>query len=105
MVKKTNKIIKTVNRYLELLMASGINIKAAYMFGSTARNSANPDSDIDVAIVSPNVTGNPEKDTKMFWRMTRLVDSRIEPVYFSPDEFLDFIPLVWEIKNNGIRVY
>jgi len=37
-------------------------------------------------------------------KLSVAVDSRIEPVPFRPDTFVDEDPLAWEIKRSGILI-
>ena len=43
-------ILAAVNKYVEKVSRSGINVSEAILFGSWARGSARPDSDIDVLV-------------------------------------------------------
>lgn len=46
-----------------------------------------------------------DKNERYLWRKACRIDPRIEPVGYSPEEFKnDWIPLVAEIKENGIRI-
>ncbi len=37
-------------------------------------------------------------------KLSAAVNSRIEPVPFRPDTFVDEDPLVWEIKRKGLSI-
>ncbi|MBI4788590.1 MAG: nucleotidyltransferase domain-containing protein [Chloroflexi bacterium] len=79
----------------------GIRLEAAYLYGSYAKGYAHKDSDIDVALVSPDLTGWVDDFEKMRPALLEM-DSRIEPVRFHPDNFREENPLAWEVKTTGI---
>ena len=59
-------------------------------------------SDIDVAIISPDLTDDRFNERIRLTQIAQNVDSRIGPVPFHPDTFVEEDPLVWEIKKKGI---
>jgi len=64
------------------------------------------DSDIDIAVVSPEVEKDSFEGKQKLWRFKRNADIRIEPHGFSPKDFEEeWRPMVHEIKTTGIRVY
>lgn len=106
MDRLTSRINQTVlrksNRLVAMLQAQGWQIQDAYLYGSYAKGHARPDSDIDIAIVSPNLTGDWLDDYCMVTRLADKIDARIEVIPFLPQDFRDENPLVWEIKSFGI---
>ncbi|MEZ0537221.1 nucleotidyltransferase domain-containing protein [Caldicellulosiruptoraceae bacterium PP1] len=76
----------------------------AYLFGSYVKGTFNEDSDIDIAIVSEQFTGDIIEDTFRLMRFRRDIDLRIEPHPFTPNDFVDDNPLVSEIKKYGIKI-
>ena len=102
MVKKD--VVRIVKTFLNFLEEKGVEVTAAYIYGSYSKGTPTSHSDFDVAIVSDNFTGNPLKDIKIIFQALKQADSRIEPVYFHPKDFRDEDPLVWEIKKNGIKI-
>ena len=100
-----NDILTTVNKYLVKVSGSGINLSEAILFGSWARGSATADSDIDVCIVSPILGKDWIAETVNLRRLAFDIDSRIEPMPFSPADIADrFNPLAQEINRYGIRI-
>ena len=96
-------ILESINRYLEKL-SKYYRIDAVYLFGSYANGTPREDSDIDLAIVSRDVTDRLEDMGRMLG-YTWKCDTRIEPhPYntndFSPNEYM----LVGEILRTGIKV-
>lgn len=86
---------------MRLVQNLGIRLEAAYLYGSYAKGYAHKDSDIDVALVSPDLTGWVDDFEKMRPALLEM-DSRIEPVRFHPDNFREENPLAWEVKTTGI---
>ena len=96
-------ILKIVSEFLETLQRSDVQLEAAYLYGSHATGRARMDSDIDVALVSSVFSDDSVGQEKVIDALL-LSDTRIETVRFLPDEFRDENPLVWEIKNSGIKL-
>ncbi|MBA4394405.1 MAG: nucleotidyltransferase domain-containing protein [Desulfobacca sp.] len=97
-------IIDTVNRFLDKLRENGIPIEAAYLFGSYAKGKGKEWSDIDVAVISSDISDDRLEERIRLTKISSAIDSRIEPVPFRPDTFVDEDPLVWAIKREGIRI-
>lgn len=93
--------LKAARRFVRAIQRSGIALDAAYLYGSFARGTPHERSDIDIALVSRDLTGGIE-DVQIIHSATRTHDSRIESVSFHPRDFQDENPLVWEIKTTGI---
>jgi len=81
-----------------------IRVKKVILFGSYTQGTAHKDSDIDVAVISEDFTGDIFKDDRFVMRIAREIDLRIEPHPFRPEDFRDENPLVWEIKKTGISI-
>lgn len=104
MDKRSDSIIQTILRFVEMVRESGIQVEAAYLYGSHATGNAHADSDVDVAIISPQLSGSISLDWKLLAPLRRELDLRIEPIGFRPEQFRDENPLVWEIKQKGMQV-
>jgi predicted nucleotidyltransferase len=104
MAKKS--VIKIINRYLELLRKNGLKIDKAYLFGSFARGDENHESDIDLMIVSKIFDSENDKAVGLAWKITRQVDSRIEPYLVGLEKFNndDISPLLQIVKQEGISL-
>jgi predicted nucleotidyltransferase len=79
-------------------------LRVAYLYGSYASGSARPDSDIDVALVSEDFTGDRIADQQRIIQALLESDTRIEAVRFRPEDFRDENPLAWEIKRTGVSL-
>ena len=76
---------------------------AEILFGSRAKGKAGPDSDIDVAVVSPQFGQDVTEEMMMLRKIALKVDSHIEPVPLCPEDLDDnFSTLAHEIKRYGI---
>ena len=96
-------IREIVERYLAVIKEHGLRVSSVYLFGSWARGDATQASDIDVAVISEQFTGNRFRDSELLWKWRREVDVRIEPVPFRLDRFVRGHPLADEILKEGIR--
>ena len=81
-------VVKTVQRYREHLVKSGIPVTNVILFGSHVRDHNHNWSDIDVLVVSPQFDGKRKReDISMLWRIAARVDSRIEPVAVGQSQY------------------
>jgi len=105
-VKKTNKkaIYKIVASYLKVLKANNVRFKRVYLYGSSVQGNFNQDSDIDLAIVSDDFTGDVIDDGLLLMRLRRKIDSRIEPHPFLTEEFSSENPFVKHILESGEEI-
>lgn len=103
MASNNAQALRAARRFVRAVQALGIRIDAAYLYGSYAKGYAHQDSDIDVALVSPDLTGWVDDWDKMRPAVLEM-DSRIEPVRFHPGSFVDENPLAWEVKTTGISL-
>jgi predicted nucleotidyltransferase len=97
-------VVKKVQSFLEKLRLTGFHISKAYIFGSHANGKVDRWSDIDVAVISPQI-GNDRFEERI--RLTELamsIDDRIEPLPFNPDSFSDDDPFVRQIKAEGVVI-
>lgn len=97
-------IISKIQSLLIDLQEENIGVEAAYLYGSHAAGTARPESDIDVAIVSRDLSGNRLEDWMRLNRIASQVDVRIEVIGFRPEQFRDENPLAWEVKTHGLKL-
>jgi uncharacterized protein len=94
--------LNIASKYIELLK-NKYTIKSAILFGSYAKGTQRPDSDIDIAIVLTH--SDDIIDTQIeFMKLRRKVDLRIEPHPFNDEDFNLNNPVVDEILKNGINL-
>ena len=72
-----------------------------FMFGSYSKGYANPDSDIDVAVIVPSYGDQKLEISKNLWRDVRQVSFLIEPVLMADDRWS---PLYDDVMRTGIPV-
>ena len=99
--------LNKVSEYIRLLNESGLLIDKAYLFGSAARNEQHEGSDIDVMLVSTRFDDSTDDIAfGLIWRLTRKVDSRIEPYAVGLSRFNndDVSPLLQIVKLEGIPI-
>ena len=95
---------KIVERYAEKLRKKKFSFKAVYLYGSYATGMAGKWSDIDVAIVSDKLKRNWDDNEFLLWKIGRSVDSRIEPIGFTPKDFSGIDPIAMEIRKSGVKI-
>ncbi len=102
----TNQINKTAlqnsRRLIAELQERGLHVQNAFLFGSHAKGYARRGSDIDIAVISRDLSGDWLDDFCHLTRIADDIDPRIEVIPFLPQDFRDENPLVWEIKTTGI---
>ncbi len=104
MAKIDAVVLKNVRLFLDKLRDSGILISKAYIFGSYATGKADKWSDIDIAIVSPQIGNDRFEERVRLTEVAISVDDRIEPLPFNQDTFSDDDPFVRKIINEGLAV-
>jgi len=104
MAVKNDSAIKLIRRYIKELKKNNIPIQKAFIFGSYAKGSPKEESDIDIALVSTAFTGDRFEDRRKIVPFRRKIDSRIEPMPFSPEDFQKGGMLIDEIKKTGKEI-
>jgi len=101
---KREDIIGKVKNYQTLVRQSAfpMPIEAVYLFGSHAKGTSNPSSDIDVAFIVNHFEGDYFDVIPPIWRLTEKVDFRIEPHVIARDT--DYAGFIDEIQRTGILV-
>ena len=101
---KRGDIIEKVRDYQALVRQSNfpMPIESVYLFGSYAKGTANKDSDIDVALVVSHFEGDYFDVIPPIWRLTKIVDTRIEPHVIARDT--DYAGFIDEIQNTGVKI-
>ena len=74
------------------------------LYGSYSNGKPHKDSDIDVAVVSSDFTGDTIEDRLLLMKCRWGIDLRIEPMPFRPEDFVPDDPFVREIIETGIEV-
>lgn len=102
----TSEVIELLRKYVALLNMEGISVYKAYLFGSYSTNTATEFSDIDVMIVSNSYEEPDDKVIGKAWKLTRKIDSKIEPFLIGLNKFNDdsSSPFLSIIKTKGIVI-
>lgn len=98
-------IINIVRNYKRQLVEKNIKINKMFLFGSFAKGNPHKWSDIDVAVISDNLTGDRIDDYVKLRTIVDDFDLRIEPHAFTSTDFSDrWNPLASEVKKYGIEI-
>lgn len=104
MVKQFDEIKNIVWQYVENLTRH-LRVDRVILYGSYAEGRANEHSDIDLAIISPDVNSDNLIDyLQLLTRaIPRKIDIDIEPLVFSTHDYDTASPveLLGDIKKNG----
>lgn len=100
-----NKAVVISKKFIDEVRNAGINVVAAYLYGSYAKKSQDVNSDIDICVISPDLGIDLIDEMVKLKQIARTIDQRIEAVPLGTADFSDpFDPLVFEIKNTGISL-
>lgn len=77
---------RVIREYVELLKQRDVRVVQAILFGSHAIGAADEDSDIDVAIISPDLGRDRFSEGVMLKLLTEHVDTSLSPRPYSPQE-------------------
>lgn len=95
------KIQNEIQSFIRLLRNEGISVSKILVFGSYAKGNAQPWSDIDLAVISPQFRHNLFDQAVKLKALVSQIDPLIEPHPFSPQDFASKHPLIVEIKKYG----
>ena len=96
-----DEAISLVKRYKQVIAPRFEEEPRVMMFGSYSKGYANPDSDIDVAVIVPSYGDRKFEISKGRWRDTREVSFLLEPVLMSED---CWSPLYDDVMQTGIAI-
>jgi predicted nucleotidyltransferase len=100
------EIRTTIETFRKVLEESGIRVARIVLYGSYARGGFHEDSDIDVAVVSPDFGGDRFEEGIKLRELALRIDPRIEPVPVSVESYErdTWIPLIYEIRETGVEI-
>ena len=96
------EIYSAISNYINVIKKH-FEIESVFLFGSYAAGVASSDSDIDLAIISKSFGDNRFSDNVKLGKLTWGIDTRIEPIGFTPEEFESRL-LGQEIKKKGLKI-
>jgi len=94
--------LNIANRYAEILKNT-FDCRKVILFGSYVKGNQNENSDIDIAIVFADYNNRLERQVELM-KLTRMVDTRIEPHPFREKDFEISNPFVYEIMKYGHEI-
>lgn len=96
----TKEIIEILGEFKNALEKEGIRIAHAVLYGSQVSGKSHQDSDIDVAVISPDFGRDRFEEGLRLFQIARKIDPRIEPVPISSKAYDQdtWIPLIYEIR-------
>jgi predicted nucleotidyltransferase len=100
---KTRRLIV---RFVSALREKNISVEKVILYGSHASGRPHADSDIDLAVISPDFGQDRLKESTMLLRMAWRIDPRLEPIAISSESYEKdtWIPLIYEIRQRGIEI-
>jgi predicted nucleotidyltransferase len=102
MVAKCDPGLMVIARqYINVLRENGIQFESAWLFGSSTKGRSDLDSDIDIAVIMPDVRDRFFKEVELV-KYRRKIDTRIEPHILAVDES-DW-PFGREVMRTGIKI-
>ena len=96
-----DEALELVRRYKRVIAPRFDVEPKVMMFGSYSKGNANPDSDIDVAVIVPTYGDRKFEISKKLWRDVRDVSFLIEPVLMAEDRQS---PLYDDVMRTGVAV-
>ena len=97
------EIINIAKKYLEYLKKEKFEISSAYLFGSYAKGTNKPESDIDIAFIFNELKDEIEMQIELM-KLRRKFDLRIEPHPFEKKDLEEENPFLHEILQTGIII-
>ena len=98
----TDKPQNLLKRYRKVLEANNIAVEKMILFGSFAKKTQHPASDLDVCVVSKKFGKDSFGEMVNLAKYAAQVDSMIEPHPYTPEELNDpWDPLAREILKYG----
>ena len=99
------ELLVMMKRYKKVLVTANIRPEFMAVFGSQVKGTAKPYSDIDVCIVSKDLSADPVDDYVRLSMLADKVDDRIEPHGFLPEDFDPTMDsLAYEVKRTGVVI-
>ena len=92
--------IAAVRQYKNLVL-DHFGAATIYLYGSYSKGKARPDSDIDVAVVVPEVKDDFLKASALLWSLTWDVNTLIEPVLIDQSHPS---PLYEDVLRTGVCI-
>ena len=99
-----SSIINLIKEYILRLKENNISVEKVLLFGSIMKGTSREDSDIDIAVISSSFKGDRYSDRRLIVPLRRGIDSRIDPIPFTPEDYAQGGILIDEIKSTGQEI-
>src|SRR3972149_8671179 len=102
MVEK--EIREKIRQFVKELRRRKMRVAKVILYGSRVTGKVREDSDIDVAIVSPDFGKDRYREGAKLFEIASEIDARIEPVPLSLKAYKNdtWVPLIYEIREKGL---
>lgn len=98
-----NDCINYAQNFVDRVIAKGIEIKYAMLFGSYAKNTQDENSDVDILLVGEKFSGVGFIDNRLI--ASELIEfDEVQVKTYSTDDFMDSDPLIEEIKRTALNL-
>ncbi len=104
MASSKSSIINLIKEYISRLKENNISVEKVLLFGSIMKGMTREDSDIDIAVISSSFKGDRYSDRRLIVPLRRGIDSRIDPIPFTPEDYAEGGILIDEIKSTGQEI-
>lgn len=105
MAEVPTEIVEIISDFIELLKRDNITIEKVILFGSYAKGTYRVDSDIDLAIVSPDFKEEDcIKNMSLLLCKANMLKADIQTIPFSIKEYNEPKGIMEEILNTGIEL-
>ncbi len=93
-----------INKLLDykLLVSKHFDVDKLVLFGSYAKGTQRPDSDIDVAIIVNSISQDFFTYAPLLWKLRREIDDRIEPILIEKNN--DESGFLYEVLRTGLVI-
>ncbi len=101
------EILKSVQQYLQTLVAEGLDLSFGVLFGSQVKGTDHKWSDIDLVVVASKFDGDyVHRDVAQLWGTAGVIDSRIEPIPCGEKQWEEDngTPIIWIARKEGVIV-
>ena len=99
-------VMTKLKRFYKAIEENGIRVNKIILYGSHASGKFHKDSDIDVAVISPDFGKDRFEEGVKLRRIAGKIDYLIEPVPLSTKSYKKdtWVPLIYEIRTKGIEI-
>ena len=95
------QVLNIAKRYAAAVRET-MGYSKVFFYGSCAKGTATPNSDIDIAVVVDEVPGDYLNTVATLWKLTRSVDHAIEPVLLTKSD--DTSGFLQTVQRTGVAV-